>query len=290
MKQLLVRLTVLIALTLFRSYAGTIEVSANANIFGAGHTAPPHLGSGGSGTLPPSCSFSPGPRKILSFIGVTGMCTLTAGLGLHGPEGYPLPTDVNSTGGISGIRHDRDGFLVGVFLGPDEPAAPAPPRLDFRMAALESNSSAITPQIGQVFYIGNQSTIGKQYPIPATATRLFLGFADAYEYTGDPGQYQDNEGSLTATFEIIHNHRGRNGPALDSIAIKSAPEIQVFPAVELRWGSESNKLYQVQWTLSLDQPQWINLGPQIAPTSPDISVFDSTRERQQGFYRILVLQ
>jgi hypothetical protein len=296
MKGLLVQLTV-VAVVSVQCQAATLSVSADANIFGAGHTSPPHPGGGGAGTLPPSYSLPPGPGKVLRFTSLTGRCTLTTGLGLHGPEGYPLPTDINSTGGISGLRHDREGFLVGVFLGPDEPESPAPPKLDFRASALRAGSAGLSPLIGQSFCIvappaATGAFASQEFQIPPTATRLFLGFADAATYTGDPGQYHDNAGSLTAAFEIIAvpaPDKAVTAATADG-ATRPGPELHAFPAIELCWASETNKLYQVQWTPSLTQPQWLNLQPAVAPTGTNASIFDSTREHSQGFYRVQVLQ
>ncbi len=296
MKELLDQLAVLAALAV-QCQAATLSVSADANIFGAGHTTPPHPGGGGAGTLPPSYSFRPGPGKVLRFTSLTGRCTLTTGLGFHGPEGYLLPTDINSTGGIAGLRHDREGFLVGVFLGPDEPASPAPPKLDFRAAALDTRFATLSPLIGQTFCIpASRASTGalasQEFQIPPTATRLFLGFADAYTYTGDPGQYHDNAGALTATFETI-----TVSPPDKAATVATAqettgprPELHAFPAIELRWDSEPNKPYQIQWSPSLAQPQWTNLGPTIVPTAIEASAFDSTRGHPQGFYRVQVVQ
>jgi len=50
------------------------------------------------------------------------------------------------------------------------------------------------------FFIGTGK--GKQIEVPPTATRLYMGFADAYNFTGAPGAYDDNEGELVATFSI----------------------------------------------------------------------------------------
>jgi hypothetical protein len=302
MKQLLSQLTALAAF-MVQCHAATLSVSADANIFGAGHTTPPHPGGGGSGTLPPSYDFAAGPGKVLTFTSLTGRCTLTTGLGFHGPEGYPLPTDINSTGGISGLRHDREGFLVGVFLGPDESTSPAPPKLDFRASALGTRFATLSPLIGQTFCIaaplaGTGALANQRFQIPPTATRLFLGFADAYTYTGDPGQYHDNAGALTATFKITAPPYVSTGPSPASATERSTlngatapgPELHAFSAIELRWDSETKRLYQVQWTPSLTQPRWMNLEPAVRPTGTNISIFDSTRERPQGFYRVQVVQ
>jgi hypothetical protein len=91
-------------------------------------------------------------------------------------------------------------FLVGVFLGATEPADPAPSILDFTSNA---DFTSLSPLIGQTFFIGDgASNTGfggngprQEFVVPNGATRLYLGFADAYAFVGDPGYYSDNGGS-----------------------------------------------------------------------------------------------
>ena len=108
------------------------------------------------------------------------------------------------------LLFSRTMFMVGVFLTDAEPADPAPARLDFSPGALGDGFTAISPAIGQTFYIGdgltgNGAGLAQQFLVPANATRLFLGFADAPDF-GAPssaaGYYGDNVGQLTATFAI----------------------------------------------------------------------------------------
>jgi hypothetical protein len=99
-------------------------------------------------------------------------------------------------------------FLAGVFLTDDEPVDPAPARLDF---SANDSFTDLSPLINQAFFIGDGLTgtgsgAVQRFHVPAEATRLFLGFEDAFGF-GFPGglppsSYADNVGSLTATFEI----------------------------------------------------------------------------------------
>jgi hypothetical protein len=195
----------------------TLIVDAQANIFGAGHAAPPPPASGGAGLLPPSMSFGPGQFQILQFTLVAGQVTCCGDLGGlgNGPDGgihASGTTDILSVGGIAGIVNDsRTMFMVGVFLGPDEPADPAPARLDFGSTGVGMSFPALAPEIAQVFFIGDGVTgpgTGDQqvFYIPAAATRLFLGFADAVQFGNPqdpPGSYEDNLGELVADFELL---------------------------------------------------------------------------------------
>ncbi|HEX4897742.1 MAG TPA: hypothetical protein VFV53_05220 [Candidatus Limnocylindrales bacterium] len=108
------------------------------------------------------------------------------------------PTDIESFEGISGIVDATNGmFLTGVFLGDSIPFDPAPARLDFTDGeAFES----LAPQIAQTFFVGDGA--GKRFLVPEGASRLFLGFADAAGYRGDPGWYGNNAGYLDVTVQV----------------------------------------------------------------------------------------
>lgn len=121
----------------------------------------------------------------------------------HSSDGLAgLPMDIASYGGISGFRADVNTPLVGVFLSGSSPVAPAPATLDFTSeGGLGLNFSTLSPELGQVFFIGDGKTSGNLDQIfnaPAGATRLFLGFADAPFSVGAPGAFDDNLGSLLA--------------------------------------------------------------------------------------------
>lgn len=81
-----------------------------------------------------------------------------------------------------------------------------------------------------------------------------------------------------------------NSAALATAVAASGLELRASTAIELSWLSESNLLYQVQWTPSLASSQWTNLASVVAGTGGDVSVFDSTRIHPAGFYRVQVVQ
>src|SRR5262249_13178225 len=118
-----------------------------------------------------------------------------------------FPTEISSWNGISGIRSDASGFLAGVFLGPTEPTDPAPTTLDFTSSGIGTSFPSLSPALGQVFFIGdgligNGTAANQQFFAPAGAVGLYLGFADASDFMGLPGQYQDNLGSLNVTLRF----------------------------------------------------------------------------------------
>jgi hypothetical protein len=181
----------------------TQTVPGTANIFGAGHDTAPGPGGGGAGTLPPVWGLPPG-SSIVTIPCATGEVTPFTGQPLmNGPEGDRRGaggeyTGVASHEGISGIINRNGGmFLVGVFLTDAVPSDPAPERLDFTD---NEDFGELAPEIAQTFFIGDG--VGRSFRIPAGATRLFLGFADAFGYVGAPGWYGNNAGTLEVTVAV----------------------------------------------------------------------------------------
>ncbi len=205
--------------------ATTIVIPGNANIFGAGHTAPPPSPStplnqtypleSGAGVLPPGVAFAPDPYLVLRFESVTGGVGYNMTSGLAGGDGFSnqpgpdglLGTNINTTAGLSGIsKTNRVLFLVGVFLGANEPVT-APGALNYDGA---DNQLNFAPALGQTFFIGDgftNSSVQQNFYVPTGATRLYLGFADGFHFLGEPSWYGDNHGSLTATLRFdSYNH------------------------------------------------------------------------------------
>ena len=186
---------------------GLTAVSAQANIFGAGSDFAPGPGGGGGGVLPPSVQLPEGTSEV-TFPTVTGKVTARMGsLPYRGPGGDGSgETNITSYGGISGIVDGRHGmFLVGVFLSDEPPSTAAPTRLDFTK---REGFRTLAPEVGQTFFIGDGGD--RTLRLPPGATRLFLGFADAYSlgeaalqgnYQGRPGYYDNNRGHLCVAVE-----------------------------------------------------------------------------------------
>jgi hypothetical protein len=196
------------ALAAAPALATSLHVDSKDNIFGAGHaTLPP--ASNGAGTKPPSSSVAGHSGDAVTFSNVTGQISCINGP-TNGPDGSTTcaggNTNINSLAGISGIVNaQRTMFLTGVFIGAKEPADPAPDRLDFSASALGIDFASFTPKLDQTFYIGDgHNAIGaqQQFVVPSGARRLYLGFADAFGFRGNPGAYDDNIGSVRATFSV----------------------------------------------------------------------------------------
>lgn len=181
------------------TYDATQFVPATANIFGSGHDVPPAPGGGGRGTLPPVWPLAEGVTTVRITCAMGTVIPIRDSNIANGAGGDLVGrTDIASFEGISGVVHATNGmFLAGVFLTDAEPADPAPDRLDFTGA---EGFATLSPLIGQVFFVGDG--VGKQFVVPTGATRLYLGFADAAGYQGDPGWYGNNVGYLDVTVEI----------------------------------------------------------------------------------------
>jgi hypothetical protein len=117
-----------------------------------------------------------------------------------GPQGNGVSgSNLNPVDGISGYRGPQ-GALVGVFLDDNIPNAGPPATLNFDPDGLGTDFLSLNPLIGQIFYIGNGLMSGgdfREYIAPAGATRLFLGIPDGFSFVGNPGAYDDNDGSYS---------------------------------------------------------------------------------------------
>jgi hypothetical protein len=174
----------------------TLTINAKSNIFRAGTG---DLDETGGGEAPASVSFEQRSGWVLTFEKVSGRVSCcSGGEEFNDADGGTFAggvTDVESAGGISGITHpDKTMFLVGVFTDDSAAKPPGPPRLG------ANDPKNLTPELFQSFFIGTGK--GKQIQVPPTATRLVLGFADASNFNGRPGAYDDNVGELIADFSF----------------------------------------------------------------------------------------
>jgi hypothetical protein len=208
--------------TVRKPVTGNLAIDARSTIFGAGQATLHDA----SAIAPPVLRFAPGPGKAVTVSGVGGQVSSGA-VSSSGDGGTGAGTDIQGLGGLSGIRlTGRALFLAGVFLTDSAPGDPPPATLDLSGA---TGATQFAPQIGQVFFIGDGLTgsgSGAQqtFVVPPTATRLYLGFADAPGFAGLPGGYGDNLGVLTAALKIEDNVITDNGgPQLDAPTFAGAP-------------------------------------------------------------------
>ena len=225
-----------------------LMIDAKSNIFASGRA------TAFDGLLPPSVRLAAGTGRVVTVTNATGTVRCFSSAAATGPdggtEGSTTGTDISSYRGISGVIHTRKTmFLVGVFLTDAEPADPAPARLDF------SNNEAfatLAPVIGQTFFIGDGMTgtgAGgvQQFMAPDSATRLFLGFADAYWAHGAPGFYGDNSGSLGVTVNVAFGGAGciySVSPATLTVAAAGGSStIAVTTAAACAWTASSSETW-----------------------------------------------
>ncbi len=185
--------------TLELGQAAKVTIDGRSDVYSSGSgTADQNRG----GVLPTRVTLAPG-GQVITFDRVVGKagCMADASFGPDGGDCAGGYTDLYTAGNISGIvAHERTLFMVGVFLGGG--TSGAPDRLDFSAGAMGIDFDELSPQLQQVFFIGDGFTAGgaqQRFVIPQGATDLYLGYADGYSFQGDPGAYGDNTGGLSVT-------------------------------------------------------------------------------------------
>jgi hypothetical protein len=150
-------------------------------------------------TLPPIISVAAGD-VIRALDPAVGGISFYNGIGgtIFGPEGNGLSgSNLTSLDGISGYIGPQ-GPLAGVFLDDSIPDGIAPATLDFSTSGLGTDFLSLTPELGQIFYIGDGKTTSGDFQTfiaPTGATRLALAIPDGFGFVGAPGAYDDNDGS-----------------------------------------------------------------------------------------------
>jgi Domain of unknown function DUF11 len=140
-------------------------------------------------------SFSPAPGQVFE-LSATGLVTFdTMTTPYRGPDGPGTWSNISSLESISGYEGPVFG-LVGVFTN-GSPSGPPPADYSYGGG---TEPATFSPQLNQVFFIGDgtNSNSGslQLFIVPANATELWLGFADAIDFAGPPEAYGDNAGSL----------------------------------------------------------------------------------------------
>jgi hypothetical protein len=300
------RLTVMLGFTFLASsaLAETISVPARANPWLAGMT---NSATARRGDIAPDESPVPITEAAIEggatyVFSATGLANHGATLPVFPPDGEDLTS--HYLGAENGIADIAAPFvsLIGVFLGPDQPdQKPAPSPLDFTTAEARDYLE-LAPALKQPFFIGDGLTSSgavQQVIAPIGATRLFLGVMDQYQWSDNEGAFsvQITKAASAPTVQLSL-HPAPNPAGADAVAnpakaaaapTATGPELHAFTAIELSWPSEGNRLYQVQWTPSLDAPLWTNFGPAVPGSGANLSVFDSTRTHAQGFYRVQMI-
>jgi hypothetical protein len=292
------------------TFAETVQVLAGANPWLAGMTNGAVARRGDSAP-----DQSPVPVTAILIEGGATYEFSVSGLANHGSTLPMFPADGEDLishylGAENGIADITAPFasLIGVFLGSNQPDQNSAPRsLDFREPA-DRDYLVLAPELKQPFFIGDGLTSSgavQQVIAPAGATRLFLGVMDEYRWADNEGTFavQVTRASPpvhvalrpslhpTEAEAVAASVRPPNTLGADSSSPTNAGlQMHAFTAIELVWPSELSRAYQVQWTPSLNPPQWANLGPVISGSGAELSMLDSTRMHPQGFYRVQIVQ
>lgn len=172
------------------------ELPATADIYLAGVPDDVAATMSDPGTSPLRIELDGAGR--VSFPSVSGEVGACSGCEPESADGGNMSftsTNLTALNGISGVLHeDRTLFVVGVFLGADDPDQDD-------QVDLSAADSARTqePDLGEVFFIGDGETGDgetQQIVVPDGAETLYVGFADGFAFQGTPGAYGDNSGDV----------------------------------------------------------------------------------------------
>jgi hypothetical protein len=195
----------------------SLTVNATMDIYRAGG-----YNDGSNGIAPVVFTFPAGGWRTMTFPSVGGAWGCQNGEAEYSADGETSgqcltnggATNFNSIGPFSGVHlTDFQGPLVGMFLGNTLPAS-APAALRFYVSnksagGTQTDFLALSPQIGQVFFIGDGLTgtgtgLAQTFVVPPAATHLYLGYFDTCAPPGNtiPSCYSDNVGSLNVTARL----------------------------------------------------------------------------------------
>ncbi|THU04561.1 hypothetical protein E9531_04030 [Lampropedia puyangensis] len=226
-----------------------VNVPATANIFYAGTEGltPPSINCTalpnglGDGTLPPIVDLPVGIRAFQ----LANRNTANIGYGMSGPQattpdGVLNHTTVvrNPSGTFPGLQFDgRYGMLAAVFLDANEvlPGAVQSPVSVNVYTASDMNAAVVAQSLHQPFFVGDGSVVDfaqagsglpdgtelrQTFTVPAGATRIGFGLADAPGINGDNRCYMDNRGAINAQIAMaVTDDAGTVSAGVDSVAI-----------------------------------------------------------------------
>lgn len=199
-----------LSITAAHAGSGTVYVDAASNIYAAGSADTSAFEQGG--ILPLSIDIAGSTEVQFTAVGVgpavdgspTGGATCvfngTPSTG-DGANCVNSSTNVSAANGYgSFVLNGRTMPLVGLFLGSTVEATPTGVNSSFDA---ENAQTSFAPLLQQVFFIGDGlSDLGalQTFAVPTGATKLYLGFADAFGFSGAPGYFSDNHGGLSVSY------------------------------------------------------------------------------------------
>jgi hypothetical protein len=181
-----------------------VDVPATSDIYLAGADDELIAQVSDPGTAPVEVDVD-GAGKV-TFGAVSGEVAACVGCEPESPDGgdktFPV-TGVTAFNGIAGVAHENKTlFLVGVFVGDDQPEQPSDAVVDLTDANDDATQS---PDLGEPFFVGDGETSDGdpvEVEVPDGATTMYFGFADSFSFVGAPGAYGDNEGTLSFDVEV----------------------------------------------------------------------------------------
>ena len=161
--------------------------------------------SGGSVNDAVLFTFAAGAGNVFTFT-ASGLVNCCGGTPNTPPDGLFAGTSIMGANGLSSVAGNTQLPLLGVFTTDTDPFGSTPPAT---LSWDANNPTSLSPLLQQVFYIGDGKT-GYQdatgsplaFAAPASATRLYLGVADAFGFNGLTAAYADNTGSYAVTVSL----------------------------------------------------------------------------------------
>ena len=181
-----------------------VRLPATANIYLVGADEETAVLMSDPGTKPKAIDVE--GAGTVAFPSVEGELGACDGCELESPDGGNLTftsTAITAFNGIAGVVHaDRTLFVVGVFVGDDQPTQPDTAVVDLSDADEDEEQE---PGLGEPFFIGDGETGDgetQEVVVPDGARTLYLGFADGFGFAGTPGAYGDNDGSVAIEVSV----------------------------------------------------------------------------------------
>ena len=202
-----------------------VSMPATSNLFYAGTVGltPPtsnctSVSGLGDGTLPPSLPLPPGARAVQFYAFNTTPITYGIGNPVPTPDGSVWPsstitTALNPSGTMPGLQLlGRYGMLAAVFLD-DSPVSLGGAASAITYTPADMNAPAPSYGLKVPFFMGDGSVVDfatfagppstpsgseqrQTFAVPAGATRIFFGLADAPSVWGNNSCYMDNSGAI----------------------------------------------------------------------------------------------
>lgn len=178
------------------------QVDGRANIYLAEQTADAAATDPAIGRAPPAIDMTDAGSIRFDLVEGRVGCAGSLSNGPDGGDCVSAETRVDASNGYSAnTSTNRSLFLVGVFpVMPDSAV-----EVEAAVAPESDTALLIEPKANQVFLIGDGRTVEGALQVfvkPAGASRLYLGFADAFGFFGAPGAYDDNVGRLRLAYTL----------------------------------------------------------------------------------------